>query len=122
MVRGRGKKTIYVDVPLLSPAELLETLRPEFPEEGYTVTGMPRDDEFVLVATPKEPEENVIPWTNTALALTTIVTTLFARAGWYYVREPFSPADLRALPFTLAVIGILATHELGHYVMSRYNA
>jgi membrane-associated protease RseP (regulator of RpoE activity) len=28
---------------------------------------------------------------------------------------------LRAFPFTAAILGVLATHELGHYVMGRYH-
>ncbi|MFW6045518.1 MAG: site-2 protease family protein, partial [Natronomonas sp.] len=51
----------------------------------------------------------------------TILTTLYAGTIWYY--QPIDgPLDLLAgWPFTLAVLGVLGIHELGHYVLSRYH-
>ena len=41
---------------------------------------------------------------------------------WYYIPDPLSnPLSLlQAWPFAAAVIGVLAVHELGHYVVSKY--
>jgi membrane-associated protease RseP (regulator of RpoE activity) len=55
-----------------------------------------------------------------------VCTTLFVGAyGWYYVGWEEITANpltvLRAWPFTAAVLGVLMTHELGHYVAGRYH-
>jgi membrane-associated protease RseP (regulator of RpoE activity) len=67
-----------------------------------------------------------VPWLNLALAAATVCSTLFVGAlAWYYV--PLAAVRenplvvLRAWPFTAAVLGVLATHELGHYVVGRYH-
>jgi membrane-associated protease RseP (regulator of RpoE activity) len=94
---------------------------PTFRDAGYEVSLARRTGEFVLVAEPTGTDDGGIPWTNVALAVATVFSTLWAGAAWYYVQDPFSPAVLEAVPFTLAVMGVLGTHELGHYVMSKYH-
>jgi membrane-associated protease RseP (regulator of RpoE activity) len=116
-VRNDGDRVEYVGDPLAPRDEVVEAVRPTFNEAGYDVSLSYRDGQFVLVAEP----EGGVPWRNVALFALTVLTTLYAGAGWYYVRDPLSPAILQALPFTLAVLGVLGTHELGHYVASRYH-
>ncbi|MFB6132878.1 MAG: site-2 protease family protein [Halanaeroarchaeum sp.] len=120
-VRENGDRLLYFGEPLANRQRIMETVWPLFREAGYEVEFTRQTGEFVLVAEPHTVGEETIPWTNVALALATIASTLFAGALWYYVRDPFSPAILTAIPFTLAVMGVLGTHELGHYAMSRYH-
>jgi membrane-associated protease RseP (regulator of RpoE activity) len=53
----------------------------------------------------------------------TVVSTLWAGRAWYHIDNlgQDSLAILQAWPFTAAVLGVLLTHELGHYVMTRYH-
>jgi len=111
----------YYGDPLVDQQRLIETLWPEFQQAGYEVTLDRRLGEYVLVAQPRETGEDGIPWSNVVLAAATILSTLFVGTQWYYVEDPLSLAILEALPFTLAVMGVLGTHELGHYLLSRYH-
>ena len=62
------------------------------------------------------------PWVNVALFLATLVTTTIAGAG----QVPLARGGLTALgvveaglPFSAAVVGILLSHEMGHYLAAR---
>ena len=126
-VRSDGERIVYYGVSEVSERELLERLWEPFRELGYDVqatdTGTGRD---VIVAREYSTGVQGVPWLNVGLFLATIVSTLLVGAvGWYYV--PLSEltanplAALEAWPFTAAVLGVLMTHELGHYVMGRYH-
>jgi len=120
-VRRNGDRLLYFGDPLVNREELMRIVWPRFHQAGYEVSLTHKTGEFVLVAEPNETGIDGIPWTNVLLAVATVFSTLFAGASWYYVSDPLSPEILRAVPFTLAVMGVLGTHELGHYVMSRYH-
>ena len=111
----------YYGDPLVDQQQLLETVWPEFRRAGYEVRLDRQLGEYVLIAQPRQTGEDGIPWTNVTLAVATILSTLFVGTQWYYVQDPLSLELLQALPFTLAVMGVLGTHELGHYVLSRYH-
>lgn len=62
------------------------------------------------------------PWVNIALFLATLVTTTIAGAG----QVPLAQGGLTALgvveaglPFSAAIVGILLSHEMGHYLTAR---
>jgi len=78
---------------------------------------------WVLVARPRSVGIDGIPWTNVSAALLTIGSTLLVGGiQWYQIDPTGDPlALLRAWPFVAAVLGVLAVHELGHYVASRYH-
>ncbi len=111
----------YYGDPLVERKQLVERVWPAFREAGYEVTLDRQLGEYVLTAQPRETGEDGIPWTNVVLFVGTVLSTLLVGAQWYYVEDVFSLGLLRALPFTLAVMGVLGTHELGHYVLSRYH-
>jgi Zn-dependent protease len=93
---------------------------------GGAARGMgPVQSQYVLVAEPRTPHIDGIPWMNLFFFLLTVASTLLVGAvTWYYI--PLSAIEsnplrlLEALPFTLAILGPLAVHELGHYVMIRH--
>ncbi|MEZ3144624.1 site-2 protease family protein [Halobaculum sp. MBLA0143] len=126
-IRSDGKRIVYYGVSEVSERELLERLWEPFRELGYDVqttdTGTGRD---VIVAREYSTGVQGVPWVNIGLFFATILSTLLVGAvGWYYI--PVSEltsnplAALEAWPFTAAVLGVLMTHELGHYVMGRYH-
>ncbi|MFC6614046.1 site-2 protease family protein [Halopenitus salinus] len=124
-VRRDGESIRYVGESLVPERALLRQVTPAFHEAGYEVDLRTGRDEDVLVARPIGSRPEGIPWLNVVMFLATVVSTLFVGAyGWYYV--PISAIRsnplvlLQAWPFTAAVLGVLMTHELGHYVAGRY--
>jgi membrane-associated protease RseP (regulator of RpoE activity) len=126
--RRDGDRVVFYGESLVPERMLVREVWTAFRDAGYEVqvstSGAGQAD--VVVARPVTNEIDGIPWTNVGLFLATIVSTLLVGAlTWYYI--PFSAlrADpllvLRAWPFTAAVLGVLATHELGHYVLGRYH-
>ena len=95
------------------------------PNGGATRGIGPVQSQYVLVAEPRTPHVDGIPWMNLFFFVLTVGSTLLVGATtWYYI--PLSAIEsnplrlLEALPFVLAILGPLAIHELGHYVMIRY--
>lgn len=131
--RSDGSTALYIGDPRCTRQELLETLQPRFRERGYDITfqeGYPGGDglpisrgESVLIAEPRVDDSGGIARTNLALFLLTILSTLFAGAVFWYqiplTSEPWRIVE--AWPFTLAIMGVLGVHELGHYAMGRYH-
>jgi membrane-associated protease RseP (regulator of RpoE activity) len=61
-------------------------------------------------------------WINVALAVATLATTTFAGAMMYGVDVFSEPLMMyKGLPFALAIMAVLGSHELGHYIVSRKN-
>ena len=120
--RRDGDRLVYYGEPLVSQDRLMKTAWPLFREHGYEVQLATRTGEYVLVADPTDTSIDGIPWTNVVLFVLTVVSTLYAGSRWYHI-DPFAnPARVvEAWPFAAAVLGVLATHELGHYVMARYH-
>ena len=126
-VRTDGDRVVYYGISELPERRLIEHVWEPFREVGYDVqaadTGSGRD---VLIARRYSRGVDGVPWTNVVLFVATVLSTLFVGAtAWYYVpvseiaRNP--TAALEAWPFTAAVLGVLMTHELGHYVVGRYH-
>ncbi|USZ67189.1 site-2 protease family protein [Halorussus salilacus] len=120
--RHDGEQLVYYGEPLVPRDRLMEAVWPLFREHGYEVQLTTKTGEYVLVAEPAETGVDGIPWTNVVLLLLTVVSTLYAGSAWYHIDVAADPlAMLEAWPFAAAVLGVLATHELGHYVMTRYH-
>jgi len=129
-VRIRDDRIIYYGEPLVSDRRLIRELWPAFQAAGYELklAKTEADTDTALVAIPHDDRTNSegLPWTNIILFGLTLLSTQFVGAVyWYYVpleavlSNPL--AMLEAWPFTAAVLGVLLTHELGHYVMGRYH-
>jgi membrane-associated protease RseP (regulator of RpoE activity) len=119
-VRQQDDRVLYFGRASADQRTVERELWPLFREHGYEVQLASRTGELVLVADPIDATSDGVPWKNVALFLATLASTLFVGAQWYYV-DPFSPEIVRAVPFMLAIMGVLGIHELGHYAMSRYH-
>ncbi|MBX0304666.1 site-2 protease family protein [Haloarcula salinisoli] len=137
----------YFGEPLVRPDAVVETLRPQFAQSGYSLSlerqpapqspvqpgseppvqpvgdgfGTPATEQYALVAEPQA--SSGIPWLNVVLLLATIASTLFVGASsWYYIPVTEQPLRLlQAWPFVVAMLGVLGIHELGHYAAARYH-
>ncbi|GAB6860496.1 site-2 protease family protein [Haloplanus litoreus] len=123
-----GDSLRYYGEPLVPKRSLVDELREPFRRAGYRLELEAGREpwETVVVATPADGRIDGIPWTNLTLFVATVLSTLLVGAvAWYYI----PPAELasnpllalRAWPFTAAVLGVLTTHELGHYLIGRYH-
>ncbi len=132
-VRRDGDRLLYVGDPRVTPESVERRLWDLFHESGFEVTLEREYDAdadvrvpthgWILVARPRSPGIDGIPWTNILLALLTMGSTLLVGGvQWYDIDPTANPlALLRAWPFVAAILGVLAVHELGHYVASRYH-
>ncbi|MFP8955337.1 site-2 protease family protein [Natrialbaceae archaeon A-CW3] len=117
-----GDEIRYYGTPQVAPEPMMRELWGEFREAGYDVRLTVEHGEYVLVAEPLSLGVDGIPWTNLVLFLATVASTLFAGAMWYGIDPIADPLELwRAWPFTVAILGVLGVHEMGHYVLSRYH-
>ncbi|WP_049921990.1 site-2 protease family protein [Halopiger djelfimassiliensis] len=117
-----GDRLLYYGDPKVPPEQLLRELWPAFRNAGYEVQFTTQHGEYVLVAEPASVGVDGIPWLNLVLLGLTVVSTLFAGSMWYHIDPIANPAAMwRAWPFTVAILGVLGVHEMGHYVMSRYH-
>ncbi|WP_136688161.1 site-2 protease family protein [Halorhabdus amylolytica] len=128
-VERDGEAVRYVGEPLIAPGNVADEVAPAFAERGYDVSVTKRHDRdrrgapapYAVVAEPRSTGIDGIPWGNVVMFVLTVATTLYAGTWWYQIDLAQNPLNLlRAWPFTAAVLGVLATHELGHYVASRY--
>ncbi|MDL5362355.1 site-2 protease family protein [Halalkalicoccus sp. NIPERK01] len=110
----------YYGTPRTDGRTVMQELWPVFRERGYEVRLTREYGEWVLVAEPIDLGVDGVPWTNVVLFVATVVSTLFAGSLWYHL-DPFSPEVVHAWPFTIAIMGVLGVHELGHYVLSRHH-
>ena len=112
----------YYGEPLSEKDSVVQELGPLFRERGYRVQLTYETGEYVLEATERSTSIDGVPWTNVILFLATVAATLLAGSRWYGIDIGSDPvAALGAWPFALSVMGVLAIHELGHYVFSRYH-
>ncbi|WP_049928080.1 site-2 protease family protein [Halopiger goleimassiliensis] len=117
-----GERLVYYGEPLVAPDRVIEELWPVFRDRGYEVRLGTRHSEYVLVAEPKSDGVDGIPWTNLVLFGLTVLSTLFAGSMWYHIDPVANPTEMwQAWPFTVAILGVLGVHEMGHYVLSRYH-
>ena len=62
------------------------------------------------------------PWINLALFITTLFTTLMAGALHQGISLLRNPSEWWVgVPFSFTLMAILLTHEMGHYLSSRYH-
>ncbi|MDK2892606.1 site-2 protease family protein [Methanohalophilus sp.] len=106
--------------PRVEISILQKSLWPVFASRGYHMQLTSNLGEDILVATPFAQEDNKFPLTNIILAVITIFTTMFAGATMFGADIFSSPlAIFEGLPFTIAIMAVLGSHEMGHYLMAK---
>jgi Predicted membrane-associated Zn-dependent proteases 1 len=123
-VERDGREIRYYGDSLIPDRALVREIAPGFRQEGYDIQFDSQGDRDVIIARPQDAGRDGFPWTNLLMFLATVLSTLFVGAyGWYYIPIADILANplvvLQAWPFTAAVLGVLMTHEFGHYLMGR---
>ena len=112
----------YYGEPRGETQEVVQRVAPQFRRRGYRVSLRRETGEYVLVASERTLGVDGVPWVNVALALLTLVSTLYAGTRWYGLSVMADPTTLLAAwPFAASVMGVLAVHEFGHYALSRHH-
>lgn len=109
----------FYGVPLTDKRSIHNALWGKFAAKGYRFAFTSELGEDVLIASPiHEVPERI--WVNVVLAIATVFTTMFAGAAMFGVDIFSNPADfVKGLPFTLAIMFVLGSHEMGHYMAAK---
>jgi len=90
-------------------------------EEDFNQTERPWGAEFPTLEKPRRRSPFDHPAINAALFVLTFFTTTVAGVAWLN-KDPFDLTNFRlGLPYSLSLLFILSSHELGHYFASRYH-
>ncbi len=117
--RSEGGADVLFGEPLADPNTLIGALYPYFSSRKKAVSLERRTGEVALVVKDMKPD-NV--WLNVGLALATLATTTLVGAMMYGVDIFKDPLLIyMGLPFSLAIMAVLGSHELGHYIVSKKN-
>lgn len=112
---------------LQPPADCFDAMRERFEAQGFTPLIRQQDGGTAVIALPtvfKETPSN--PQVNLWLFIGTVITTLMAGAIYADIttQEEFFYNLTRfwiGWDFSLAILLILGTHEMGHYLAARYH-
>ncbi|OPY26252.1 MAG: Peptidase family M50 [Methanocella sp. PtaU1.Bin125] len=117
--REEGDFSVLFGEPLVEASVFHGELYPYFSRKGKAVQIEHRLGEFVVVIGPAKKDR---VWINVVLAVATFLTTMLTGAMMEGV-DPFAaPLDLyKGLPFAVAIMLVLGSHEIGHYIVSRRN-
>jgi len=119
-VKKMGDAIKFYGDPLTDGITIYKTLWGDFAQNGSNLELRREYGEFVLIATPFKHEKDNIS-INIILAALTAFTTMISGAFFFYNVNPISNPLLiyRGLPFTIAIMFVLGSHELAHYLTAR---
>lgn len=108
---------------LTDPGEVYSDLRRRYESHGYTpLVEAGEDNRASLIALPIVFETaKTRPVINLLLFIVTIVSTLFVGASYGAESMDQALQLWRGWPFSLSILLILGSHELGHYFAARYH-
>ncbi len=121
--------SVYIKAPR---EEILEEkfddLRKEFVPQNYIPHLVEKHGEHMIKVKKQEEKKFKGVKVNIAMLFITLGTTLIAGAWWWSNYDPAGQGMLSlhnlmngAIYFTLPLLLILGTHEMGHYFMARYH-
>jgi membrane-associated protease RseP (regulator of RpoE activity) len=120
-IQNSGDTLYFYGTPKINTGDVIGELLIPFQE--FELAGSLKHEfgEYILTVTPeKKPKEKI--WVNFFLFVATFFTTMLCGAWMFGVNLNSDPSQLiKGLPFTLAMMSILGSHEMAHYVMARYH-
>lgn len=120
--RDRGQTVVFTGRLRGDSGRAFERLQQRLEPLGYHALLRRDRGQDIIVTTPATPVDTPSrPWLNVLLFIVTVLTTLMAGALLEH-RLPWRSLDalLAGAPFSLAILSILGTHELGHYFVARH--
>lgn len=109
----------FFGVPKEDIRVIYQKLLPVFSEKNYQLSVKYELGEHIIIASPFTPASER-RWINVVLAIATVVTTM-VMGSFLFGANPFSsPQDvLKGIPFTIAIMAVLGSHEAGHYLIAK---
>ncbi len=119
-VKKMGDAIKFYGDPLTDGITIYKTLWDDFAQNGSNLELRREYGEFVLIATPFKHEKDNIS-INIILVVLTAFTTMISGAFFFYNVNPIANPFLiyRGLPFAIAIMFVLGSHELAHYLTAR---
>jgi membrane-associated protease RseP (regulator of RpoE activity) len=120
-VQSSGNSLYFYGTPKIDIGNIEGELWLALHQFGFTCTLKYELGEHFLLVAPDKKEKDKI-WINLVLFITTLFTTMICGAELFGVDILNEPLQLyRGLPFTLAIMAILCSHEMAHYIVAKYH-
>ncbi|MFP4655706.1 MAG: site-2 protease family protein [Methanohalobium sp.] len=118
---GHDKNLYFYGTPKFDLKTIYKSLWKLFANKGYQLHIKSELGEHIIAASPYvEKKEKV--HINLGLAVATFFTTMFAGATMFGVDFVDNPLQIiKGLPFTIAIMTVLGSHEMGHYMAARWH-
>ena len=119
-VRTSGSIIKYYGEPKVDSKTLFTHLWSDFAQRGYDIELRREHGEYVLLAMPVSNADEK-KHVNVILAIATVFATMLTGAVLFYGVDPFTQPSLiyKGLPFAAAVMFVLGSHELAHYLVAK---
>ncbi len=122
-IQQQGGDIYFFGMPKEDINAIYQKLYPVLLEKGYQLSIKYELGEHVLMASHfKQAAETHAErwWINAVLALATVITTM-VMGSLLFGADPISnPSDVtKGIPFTIAIMAVLGSHEAGHYIVAK---
>jgi membrane-associated protease RseP (regulator of RpoE activity) len=119
-IQNSGEVLHFYGTPRNDAENIMGELWEPLQHFGFGCTLKHELGEYVLLVFPEKKAKEKT-WLNLLLFIATFFTTMICGALMLGVDLKDEPSQLlRGLPFTLAIMAVLGSHEMAHYVMARY--
>lgn len=103
---------------LIEPDKVFDQLEGRFHDLGYVLLLRKEGEDQIALGIPGElPKSAGRPWVAVGMFALTVLSTLWVGSG--YSEDPNNL--LAGWPFAVSLLGILLAHEMGHYVVARWQ-
>lgn len=120
-IQNSGDALYLYGTPKTDAANITGELWEPLQQFGFGCTLKYELGEYVLLVFPEKKKKEKT-WVNLVLFIATFFTTMVCGAWMSGADLENGPFQLfRGLSFTLAIMAVLGSHEMAHYVMARYH-
>jgi membrane-associated protease RseP (regulator of RpoE activity) len=119
-IQSSGEALYFYGTPKTDPENLMNELWIPLQHFGFECTLKYELGEHVLVISPKKRQKEKT-WVNFVLFIATFFTTMAYGALMFGVDLKNEPWQLfQGLPFALAIMAVLGSHEMAHYITAKH--
>ncbi|MCZ7396137.1 MAG: site-2 protease family protein [Candidatus Methanoperedens sp.] len=118
-IQHENGNIFFFGIPKEDIRIIYQKLWPVFTEKNYQLSVKYELGEHMLIASPFTPARER-RWINVALAIATVITTM-VMGSFLFGADPIgNPSGiLKGIPFTIAIMAVLGSHEAGHYLIAK---